>query len=239
MPRDPAFEPSTRHADLGPAFYDIVAAAEFPQHVLRYRNEAWAERVGLGDLSEDDWIAHFGRFEPLPGSFPEPLALRYHGHQFRSYNPDLGDGRGFLFAQLHDLKDGRLLDLGTKGSGQTPWSRHADGRLTLKGGVREILATVMLEALGVETSKSFSLIETGEALHRGDEPSPTRSSVLVRLNHSHIRIGTFQRFLFLRQPANIARLLDYSVQTYMPEIWSESVEQRATAFLAEVCRRVA
>ena len=46
-----------------------------------------------------DWIAHFGRFEPLPGSFAEPLALRYHGHQFRAYNPDLGDGRGFLFAQ--------------------------------------------------------------------------------------------------------------------------------------------
>ncbi|WP_204316379.1 protein adenylyltransferase SelO family protein, partial [Serratia marcescens] len=70
--------------------------------VLRYRNRAWAERVGLGSLSEAEWIAHFGRFEPLPGSFPEPLALRYHGHQFRSYNPDLGDGRGFLFAQAYD-----------------------------------------------------------------------------------------------------------------------------------------
>jgi uncharacterized protein YdiU (UPF0061 family) len=45
------------------------------------------------------------------------------------------------------------MDLGTKGSGQTPWSRFGDGRLTLKGGVREILATEMLEALGVETSR--------------------------------------------------------------------------------------
>jgi hypothetical protein len=34
--------------------------------------------------------------------------------------------------------------------GRTPWSRTADGRLTLKGGVREVLATTMLEALGVE-----------------------------------------------------------------------------------------
>jgi uncharacterized protein YdiU (UPF0061 family) len=239
MPVSPHYRPSRRHSELGQEFYDIVSAATFPQHVLRYRNQSWARRVGLDTLTDEEWIDHFGRFEPLPENLTEPLALRYHGHQFRVYNPELGDGRGFLFAQLEDLKDGRLLDLGTKGSGQTPWSRHADGRLTLKGGVREILATAMLEALGVETSKSFSLIETGEALHRGDEPSPTRSSVLVRLNHSHIRIGTFQRFLFLREPANIARLLDYSVQTYMPEIWSESVEQRATAFLAEVCRRVA
>ena len=75
--------------------------------------------------------------------------------------------------------DGRILDLGTKGSGTTPFSRTADGRLTLKGAVREILATEMLEALGVNTSKTFSVIETGEALERHDEPSPTRSAVLV------------------------------------------------------------
>jgi protein adenylyltransferase len=239
MPISPRYRPSRRHAELGGDFYDIVSAAVFPQHRLRYRNQIWARRVGLDTLSDEEWIEHFGRFKPLPESLMQPLALRYHGHQFRVYNPELGDGRGFLFAQLVDFEDGRLLDLGTKGSGQTPWSRRADGRLTLKGGVREILATSMLEALGVETSKSFSLIETGEALYRGDEPSPTRSSVLVRLSHSHIRIGTFQRFLFLREPANIARLLDYSVQTYMPEVWNDSVEQRATGFLAEVCRRVA
>ena len=35
-------------------------------------------------------------FEALPGNQREPLAMRYHGHQFRVYNPDLGDGRGFL-----------------------------------------------------------------------------------------------------------------------------------------------
>ena len=119
------------------------------------------------------------------------------------YNPDIGDGRGFLFAQLRD-GDGRLLDLGTKGSGQTPYSRFGDGRLTLKGGVREVLATEMLEALGVETSKTFSLIETGEALERNDEPSPTRSAVLVRLQHSHIRIGTFQRLAYARARPTIS-----------------------------------
>lgn len=95
--------------------------------------------------------------------------MRYHGHQFRHYNSDLGDGRGFTFAQM-TARDGRLLELGTKGSGQTPYSRSGDGRLTLKGGVREILATEMLEALNVPTSRTLSIIETGEALHRGDEP---------------------------------------------------------------------
>jgi uncharacterized protein YdiU (UPF0061 family) len=129
------------------------------------------------------------------------------------YNPDIGDGRGFLFAQLRDAA-GRLLDLGTKGSGQTPYSRFGDGRLTLKGAVRELLATEMLEALGAETSKTFSLIETGEALERGDEPSPTRSAVLVRLQHNHIRIGTFQRLATLDQPDNIRKLTDYCLRHY-------------------------
>ena len=132
------------------------------------------------------------------------------------YNPEIGDGRGFTFAQLRDDND-RLLDLGTKGSGQTPYSRHADGRLTLKGGIREILATEMLEALGVNTSKTFALFETGEELERGDEPSPTRSSVLTRLSHGHIRIGTFQRLAFFGQAKNIARLTRYCLENLYQE----------------------
>ncbi len=233
------FLPSRRHAVLGPEFFDVVEPARFPAHVLRYRNRAWAARLGLGGLGEAEWIDHFGRFTPLPGSFERPLALRYHGHQFRAYNPELGDGRGFLFAQLTDPVDGRLLDLGTKGSGTTPWSRQGDGRLTLKGGMREVLATAMLEALGVNTSKSFSLIETGEDLVRGDEPSPTRSAVLVRLSHSHIRIGSFQRLAFLQDTVSLARLLDYTVDTYLPDCQRGDMGARATAFLEEVCRRTA
>ncbi|MEP4152648.1 MAG: protein adenylyltransferase SelO family protein, partial [Lentilitoribacter sp.] len=210
------YSPSTQHLNLGEVFFDPVEAADLPETILRYRNQTAAKTVGLEELSDEEWLSHFGRFKPLPDNLQQPLALRYHGHQFRNYNPELGDGRGFLFAQMIDDKD-RLLDLGTKGSGQTPWSRAGDGRLTLKGGVREVLATELLTALGVNTSKSFSLIETGERLYRNDEPSPARSSVLVRLNHSHIRIGTFQRLLYLKDHENIEKLVNYSIENYWPE----------------------
>jgi serine/tyrosine/threonine adenylyltransferase len=233
------FRARTAHATLGPDFFDPVQAAHFPEHILRYRNQRAAASVGLDGLTDTEWISHFGRFVPLPGSFAEPLALRYHGHQFQSYNPDLGDGRGFLFAQLDDLNDGRLMDLGTKGSGRTPWSRGGDGKLTLKGGVREVLATSMLEALGVHTSKSLSLVETGEQLVRGDEPSPTRSSVLVRLSHGHVRIGSFQRLSYLGEDANLSRLLDHAVKTYYPALWQEGDNGRAAHFLAAVSEAVA
>ncbi|ATQ67676.1 MULTISPECIES: protein adenylyltransferase SelO [Methylosinus] len=239
MPLSPRYRAAPLHSTLGDEFFDRVQPADFPKHILRHRNQRAAATVGLDTLTDEEWIAFFGRFEPLPENFPEPLALRYHGHQFRTYNPDIGDGRGFLFAQLRDAEDGRLLDLATKGSGRTPWSRQGDGRLTLKGGLREILATEMLEALGVETSKSFSLIETGESLYRGDEPSPTRSAVLVRLSHSHIRIGTFQRLAFLDDQAAIAKLVDYCVAQYFPELADAPAESRAADFLARVTARVA
>lgn len=213
-----------------------VVAADFTKAILRFRNDRAAAQVGLDALSDAAWVAHFGRFEPLPGSLDRPLALRYHGHQFRVYNPDIGDGRGFLFAQLRD-DAGRLLDLGTKGSGQTPYSRFGDGRLTLKGAVREILATEMLEALGVATSRTFSVIETGEELVRGDEPSPTRSAVLVRLSHSHIRIGSFQRAAALGDEALLRALVDYALERLYDE--PAGGEDAPVRLLAHVVERTA
>ncbi|WAT17846.1 YdiU family protein [Aurantiacibacter sp. MUD11] len=212
-PQPHEYDPDTAIEQVADFLADPVQAADFPQANLRFRNSRWDKAVGLDSLSDEEWVRHFARFEPLPGNLPQPLALRYHGHQFRVYNPEIGDGRGFLFAQLRD-GDGRLLDLGTKGSGTTPYSRTADGRLTLKGGVREILATEMLEALGTNTSKTFSIIETGEALERGDEPSPTRSAVMVRLSHGHIRVGSFQRLMAFEENDHLARLVDYCLATY-------------------------
>jgi uncharacterized protein YdiU (UPF0061 family) len=228
------YRPDPKIPELGPDFYDPVEAARFPKAIPRFLNHHWAGRVGLGKV---DWEAHFHRFEPLPRNLGQPLALRYHGHQFRTYNPEIGDGRGFLFAQLRDDR-GRLLDLGTKGSGQTPYSRFGDGRLTLKGGVREVLATEMLEALGVNTSKTFALFETGEELVRGDEPSPTRSSVLTRLSHGHIRIGTFQRLAFFGETDNITKLTGYCLEHLYGES-AESGPHRLFELVAEAAANLA
>ena len=235
-----AYKAAPIHDQLDDRFYAQVDAASFPQHLLRYRNDRAAASVGLDGLSESEWIDHFGRFVPLDGNFPRPLALCYHGHQFGTYNPEIGDGRGFLFAQLQ-AGDGRILDLGTKGSGQTPFSRTADGRLTLKGAVREILATEMLEALGVNSSKTFSVIETGEELQRHDEPSPTRSAVMVRLSHGHIRIGSFQRLRFMDDQDGIEMLVRHAARHYLAgQLDADAdMEQLAVAFLGAVASKVA
>lgn len=219
--------------ELGEDFYDSVQPAPFPLGKLRYKNPSALAEIGLENLEDKDLKHHFWKFAPFEGNLASPLALRYHGHQFRHYNPDLGDGRGFLFAQFVG-KDQRLLDLGTKGSGTTPYSRKGDGRLTLKGALREALATELLESLGITTSKTVLFFETGEQLQRHDEPSPTRSAVLTRLSHSHIRFGTFQRLAYLHQDENIRRLLDYSLKNYFPQLnrdlQPEGPEKKAEGF---------
>ena len=168
-------------------------------------------------LNNEEWKSYFGLFVPFPNSFKSPLALCYHGHQFGSYNPYIGDGRGFLYAQLIENKTKRLMDLGTKGSGKTPFSRSGDGRLTLKGAFREVLASEYLIALGVNTCKILSVFETEEKLQRQDEPSPARAAVLVRLSHSHIRIGSFQRLAYFNQHDEILKLARYVVKYYYPK----------------------
>ena len=109
------FEPSIE--GLGDGYWDGVEAAAFPQSRLRFRNDALLEQLGLDPaaVADRDFEAAYGRFEarqPL-------LALRYHGTQFGTYNPFLGDGRGFLYGQVRDIR-GDLQDLGSKGSGTMP-----------------------------------------------------------------------------------------------------------------------
>ena len=107
--------------------------------------------------------------------------------------------------------------LAARGVAPLPWSRGGDGRLTLKGGVREVIASEALHRLGVTTSRTLSLIETGEELWRGDEPSPTRSAVMVRMARTHLRFGSCERLLYLRDPQGLERLLRHVVAVYYPD----------------------
>ncbi|MGK7940605.1 MAG: YdiU family protein [Crocosphaera sp.] len=227
------YEPALEN--LGEDYYDQVSAAQFPQHILRFRNDNLLPQLGLKSRSVENehFIEAFGQFQAIRPF----LALRYHGYQFGEYNPFLGDGRGFLYGQVRGV-DGELYDFGTKGSGQTPYSRGGDGRLTLKGGVREVLAAETLHRMGVKTSRCLSLVETGEALWRGDEPSPTRSSVMIRMSRSHIRFGTFERLYYIKRPDLIKKLLDFVINIYYPEI-DVKIANRYELFYHELVKRQA
>ena len=90
-------------ANLGDEYSDVVTAASFPQHVLRFRNDDVLQCLGLDSQAVDDqdFIEAFGQFQA-----PHELrAMCYHGYQFQQYNPSLGDGRGFLYGQVRSLSN--------------------------------------------------------------------------------------------------------------------------------------
>ena len=216
---------------LGGDFFDRVQPANFSKLTLRFRNNKLLPFLGLDSATVTD--QHFlnfgGRFQGQQSC----LALRYHGHQFGQYNPYLGDGRGFLYGQVRGI-DGQLYDFGTKGSGQTPHSQSRDGRLTLKGGLREVLAAEALHYLGVKTSRCLSLIET-EVFTRNGET--VRGAVIVRFSRSHLRFGTFERLDYYDRYDLIEKLLDHVIQYYYPHLWEQ--QDCYINFYAELVKRVA
>jgi uncharacterized protein YdiU (UPF0061 family) len=215
---------------LGEAFYDPVQPNQFPNLQLRFRNDDLLSnlRLNFQQVTNHDFVDFFGKFQ----SNNPCLALKYHGHQFGQYNPYLGDGRGFLYGQVRG-KDGRLYDFGTKGSGKTPYSQSGDGKLTLKGGLREVLAAEMLHYLGVPTSRCFCLFETGEKVIRDD--GDHRGSMMVRFSHSHLRFGTFERLNYYDRPDLIKTLLDHVIKYYYSSLWGQA--DQYLQFYAELVQR--
>ena len=62
MPVSSDYRPDPRFMTLGPEFSDPVSAATFPAAILRHRNQRAAASVGLGELTDAEWVEHFGRF---------------------------------------------------------------------------------------------------------------------------------------------------------------------------------
>ena len=109
----------------------------------------------------------------------------------------------------------------------------------MKGAVRELLATEFLTSLGVPHKSNIFNIETAEELQRNDEPSPTRSAVLVRRSNSHIRIGTFQRLKYLNEYDNIALLLNHLMKIILLILNPKKYKDLAENIFLESVKRIA
>ena len=72
QPLPAPYRPDPRISEIRDFIADPVGAADFPQAVLRFRNERWDGAVGLGDLTDEGWVRHFARFEPLPENPTSP-----------------------------------------------------------------------------------------------------------------------------------------------------------------------
>ena len=206
---------------------------------VRFRADPWlCAEAGLpSPLCAADLIACFGTWDSRP--MPR-LAMSYAGYQFGVLNKGLGDGRAFVWGQWRrrsrvaaeataasggDSHRSELWEIGTKGSGKTPFSRGHDGLLTLEGAVRETVGAEALGAAGIRTSRVITIIETEgtAAVLRGVPAVGCAGAVLVRFARSFVRFGSFERLLHLdltraEQQAQIRTLASYCLRHCHPEL---------------------
>ncbi len=172
-----------------------------------------------------------------PGS--EPLAMVYSGHQFGSYNPQLGDGRGLLLGELVNTQ-GDKWDLHLKGAGQTPYSRFGDGRAVLRSCIREYLASEALHHLGIPTTRALCIVTSDTQVYR---ETTAAGSTLLRLARSHIRFGHFEYYFYNKRYEALKELADYTIEQHFHNL--EGMEAMAGSdksyqlFYSEVVRRTA
>jgi len=143
----------------------------------------------------------------------ESISQAYAGHQF-GYFTILGDGRAHVIGE-HIAKDNKRYDIQFKGSGKTPYSRNADGRAALGPMLREYLMSESMHKLGVPTTRSLAVVETGEKIIREEI---LEGAILTRVASSHIRVGTFQYALISKEKKDLKTLLDYTIRRHYPEI---------------------
>lgn len=143
----------------------------------------------------------------------EPLAQLYAGHQFGTWNPQLGDGRAILLGEVL-APDGTRHDVQLKGSGRTPYSRGGDGRAWLGPVLREYVVSEAMHALGVPTTRALAAVTTGEDVYR---ETILPGAILTRVARSHIRVGTFQVYAARGQTDLLADLTDHTIARHYPD----------------------
>ena len=172
-------------------------------------NNELAKKLGLNlkGISEKD-LSNLFSGNQLPNG-AKPFAQAYAGHQFGQFTI-LGDGRAHIVGE-QVTPEGEIFDIQYKGSGRTPYSRGGDGKAALGPMLREYLISEAMHHLGIPTTRSLAVVETGEKVYR---EVPLKGSILTRVASSHIRIGTFQFLAAHKDYEGMQALLDFSIKRH-------------------------
>jgi hypothetical protein len=163
----------------------------------------------------------------------EPVAAIYAGHQFGTFVAQLGDGRAILLGEVKNAAN-QHWELQLKGSGQTAFSRFADGRAVLRSTVREYLCSEAMHGLGIPTTRALAMTGSAESVVR--ETAET-AAVLVRMAPTFVRFGSFELFASRGQTTELQTLADYVIGRFFPTLPPGA--DRYAEFFGDVVTRTA
>ncbi|WP_136669194.1 YdiU family protein [Flavobacterium sp. H122] len=214
------------------AVFSFVNPTEPSNPKILHTNADLATDIGfsMSDLASSAFLNVFSGKEIYPNT--KPFAMCYGGHQFGVWAGQLGDGRAINLFETENNQQKQTLQL--KGAGKTPYSRNADGLAVLRSSVREYLCAEAMYHLGVPTTRSLSLITSGDMVLRdilyNGNPAYEKGAIVCRVAPSFIRFGNFEIFASRNDINNLKKLADFTIQQYFPEIHSEGKEKYLAFF---------
>lgn len=220
-----------RYSQLPSAFFTFIEPQPLQNTQWVVWNGDFAQQFGLPS-SPDEALLNAFSGQANVEEF-RPLAMKYAGHQFGVYNPDLGDGRGLLLAEIQH-QNGSWFDVHLKGAGLTPYSRMGDGRAVLRSTIREYLCSEAMAGLGIATTRALGMMVSDTPVYR---EKTEQGALLIRMTETHIRFGHFEHFFYTNQLAEQQLLADKVIEWLFPEC--SQAEQPYAAMFAAIVEKTA
>ncbi|MCB0664893.1 MAG: YdiU family protein [Saprospiraceae bacterium] len=236
LPADPDRENKRRQ--VYHACYSFVEPRRPSSPQIVHVSKEMARTLGMtpDQVERDEFLEIFSGSKPIPGT--QPYAMCYGGHQFGHWAGQLGDGRAINLCEV--LEKGQRWTLQLKGAGATPYARSADGLAVLRSSIREHLCSEAMFHLGIPTTRSLSLILTGDDVLRdimyNGNAEYEKGAVVCRTAPSFIRFGNFQIFFARKDEKTLKALTDYTIRHFYPHLEEGTVEGYLN-FFKEVAER--
>lgn len=201
-------------ARLPPIFHQFVDPTPVPDPYLVAFNPDAAALIDLvpAEADKPEFVEYFSGNRLLPGS--EPIAMRYAGHQFGVWVPQLGDGRAILLGEARNSR-GEKWDVQLKGAGRTLFSRFGDGRAVLRSCIREYLCSEAMHGLGIPTTRALCIVGTDLPVYREAQET---GAILTRMSPSHVRFGSFEVFTNNGEHDAVKQLAEYTIGQWYPHL---------------------
>ena len=218
----------TPYLSLDDEFYDFTDPIPLNEPYLISFNSRAAELIGLDSKSHNSphLIALLnGTYKP-EGS--RPFSMCYAGYQFGNYAPRLGDGR------TSNLGSTLGWNLQLKGSGETLYSRMADGRSALRSSIREYLMGEAIHHLGIPTTRALGIIGSKTKIIRDQMEN---AAIVMRMSTSWVRFGTFEYFYYAKEHDKLETLAEYVINESYPHLQND--DDRFYKMFCEILERTA
>jgi len=233
LPADPIQENTRRQVKN--ACFSFVKPRKTADPKLLHVSSEMAASLGLSekDVQSEEFKKMVTGNLILENS--NPYAMCYGGHQFGNWAGQLGDGRAINLMEVEH--DNKRWAIQLKGSGETPYSRTADGLAVLRSSIREYLCSEAMYHLGVPTTRALSLALSGDDVLRDvlydGNPAYEKGAVVSRVAPTFLRFGNFEILAVQQDVETLKKLADYTIKHFFPHL-GEPSKDTYLAFFNEV-----